>query len=139
MAGVKIVLYRSGLHSLLRSPRGVVGRDALRRGHRVQAVAQRLAPRRSGRLSSSIYVRMRAGILGPIVEVGSPLDYAKWQHDGTGIYGPRHRPIRPKRRGLSRRRGAVLVFDWRGQRVYARSVRGAPPTKFLSRALHAAV
>lgn len=137
MAGVKIILNRPGLFNLLRSPTGVVGRDALRRGRRVQALAQRLAPRRTGRLAGSIYVRMRPGILGPKVQVGTSLKYARWQHDGTGIYGPRHRPITPKRRG--RRRGSVLVFDWRGQRVYAQKVRGAPATKFLTRALKAAV
>lgn len=132
MAGVKIVLDRLGLFQVLRSPTGMVARDALKRGRRVQSHAQRLAPVDTGRLRSSINVRLRPGIRGVVVEVGTSLDYAMFQHDGTGVYGPRHRMIRP-------RRAKVMVFSWRGRRVYAHEVRGAPGTKFLERALRSAV
>jgi hypothetical protein len=130
--GVRIVLDRVGLFSLLRSPTGAVARDALARGRRVQRAAQRIAPVRTGRLRESINVRMRPGIRGVVVEVGTSLNYALYQHDGTGVYGPRGRPIRA-------RRGKVMVFDVGGQRVFAREVRGVPGTKFLARALSAAV
>jgi len=132
MAGVRIVLDRVGLFQLLRSPTGVVARDALKRGHRVQNLAQRLAPVDTGRLRNSINVRLKPGIRGVTVEVGTSLSYAMIQHDGSGVYGPRHRPIRA-------RRGKVMVFTWHGQRVYAREVSGVRGTKFLSRAVIAAL
>lgn len=132
MAGVKIVIDRVGLAKILRSPTGMVARDALKRGRRVRDLAQRLAPTDTGRLRGSINVRLKPGLRGVVVEVGTSLNYALYQHDGTGIYGPLHRPIRA-------RRGKVMVFTWHGQRVYARQVRGVPGTKFLSRAVIAAV
>ena len=64
-------------------------------------------------------------------EVYSDLDYARYVHEGTGLYGPTNRPIRPRRaRALSWRAG--------GQRVFAREVRGAKPQPFLREALLAA-
>jgi len=132
VAGVVIVLDRIALFQLLKSPTGAVIRDARRRGRRVQSAARRLAPVRTGRLRASIEVRLRPGVAGLVVEVGTGLHYARYQHDGTGVHGPLHRPIRAKR-------GKVMVFEWRGQRVFARQVSGAPATKFLERALHAAI
>lgn len=132
MPGVTIVLDRVGLFQLLRSPTGAVARDALRRGRNVRTLARVLAPKRTGRLAASISVKLVPRLTGLAVEVGTGLDYALYQHEGTGVYGPRHSPIRP-------RRGKVLVFAGRsGGTVYARSVRGARPTKFLERALIAA-
>lgn len=129
---VRIVLDRVGLFNLLRSPTGAVSRDAIARGRRVQRAAQRIAPVRTGRLRESINVRLRPGIRGIVVEVGTSLSYALYQHDGTGVYGPRGHSIRA-------RRGKVMVFEVGGQRVFAREVRGVPGTKFLERALSAAV
>jgi bacteriophage HK97-gp10 putative tail-component len=128
---VKIVLDQPGLFELLRSPTGAVARDALRRGDRVQAVARVLAPKRTGRLAASISVDLVAHRGGVAVQVGTNVDYALFQHDGTGIYG-RGRPIRP-------RAGKVLVFVSGGVKVYAHQVRGAPATKFLERAIFAAI
>lgn len=132
MAGVKIILNRVNLFTMLRSPGGTVARDARKRAERVRDRAQLLAPVNTGRLRASINVRLRPGVLGIKYEVGSSLHYAKFQHDGTGVYGPRHRPIKAKR-------GKVMVFTWHGKQVFAREVRGAPATKFLAHALLAAV
>lgn len=133
MPGVIIVLDRVGLFQLLRSPTGAVARDALKRGRHVRDLARVLAPKRSGRLAASISVKLVPRLSGLAVEVGTGLDYALYQHDGTGVYGPRHSPIRA-------RRGKVLVFTAGvGDKVFARSVRGARPTKFLERAIVAAI
>jgi hypothetical protein len=129
---VKIILDHVALFELLRSPTGAVARDAKKRGDRVQELARLLAPKRTGRLAASIRVRLVPRLSGVAVEVGSSLDYALYQHEGTGIYGPRHRPIRPTGRL------GVLVFEHHGVRVYARQVSGARPTKFLEHALIAA-
>ncbi|ONK13137.1 HK97 gp10 family phage protein [Streptomyces sp. MP131-18] len=66
-------------------------------------------------------------------EVFSDLDYARYVHEGTGVYGPRRRPIRPVRR---------QVLTWRdlgsGERVFARQVEGQRPRPFLMDGLLAA-
>ena len=56
--------------------------------------------------------------------------YALWVEVGTGIYGKRKRPIRPKK-------GKFLV--WRdkktGKLIFAREVRGRPATPFFRPAI----
>lgn len=56
--------------------------------------------------------------------------YARFQHEGTGLYGPRRARIRPKR-------AKVLRFYWKKVRavVFTPSVRGSPATKFMVRAM----
>lgn len=129
------------LYAILNSPQGPLARDALRRGLRVQTQAKRnlaggpSGPKRidTGRLRSSIHVNLvtRNGELTSLV--GTGVKYAKLVHDGTGIYGPRRRPIRPKTKQFLRfrpRRG--------GKWVYAKEVKGMKPNKFLKDALRAA-
>jgi len=57
-------------------------------------------------------------------------EYALFQHEGTGIYGPNKRPIRPKK-------GKYLswIDQDTGKRVFAKEVRGTPAKKFLTRAI----
>lgn len=59
-----------------------------------------------------------------IVTAGEGLDYAGYQNEGTGIYGPEGAPIVPVN-------AKVLVFDSAaGGVTFARSVKGAPGTHF---------
>lgn len=72
--------------------------------------------------------------------VGSPLDYMLYQHEGTGIYGPRGTPIRPVHRKFLRfevKSGKAAA----GRRpvVFAKQVRGVVGDKFLLRALQESV
>ncbi len=135
-------LNTAAIRALLDSPQGGVARDLLRRGLRVESRAKLnlsgvggSGPKRvdTGRLRASINTSLgtRNGHLAVIV--GTNLSYARYVHDGTGIYGPRHRPIRP-------RRGRYLRFKPRGARgyVYVRQVRGMAPNPFLAEALSAA-
>lgn len=121
------------LAALLRSERGPVAQDLLRRGLRVQNRARQLCPVNTGRLRNSITVELV--IVGgiPVVRIGTNVEYARWVHDGTGVYGPLRRPIRP-------RRAKVLAFTPRGssQTVFATQVRGTPGRPFLRDALEAA-
>lgn len=128
-----IVLDHVALSRVLRSPTGIVGRDARRRGQRVRDLARLLAPKRSGRLAASIGISVRVGPGGVTVRVGSDLDYATYVHEGTGVYGPRHRPITATGNGVMVFRGAG------GELVYARTVSGTRGTPYLTRALRAAV
>ena len=142
MAGVEFShqLDLGAVRALLTSPQGPVVRDLLRRGLLVETQAKRNlggigGPKRidTGRLRASIatVVVTRGG--SPVVLVGTNVNYARYVHDGTGVYGPRHTPIRP-------RRGKFLRFRPRGSRkwIYARQVKGMKPNPFLTNALPAA-
>lgn len=127
MAGVDT----SGLEGALRD----LSLDLIDRlGDRFIEKAQEGVSRRSGRLHDSIQVVYRPALRsdGASVVVGAETDYARFQDEGTGIYGPEGRPITPTR-------GKVLVFDWpaAGGIVFARSVRGSEPTRFWTKAVEA--
>lgn len=130
----------AAVRRLLTSPTGGVTRDLLRRGLLVETQAKRNlggvgGPKRidTGRLRASIATQMVHRNGNPAVLVGSNINYAILVHEGTGVYGPLHRPIRPKR-------AKRLRFRPKGSRrfVYARQVRGMPANRFLANALHAA-
>lgn len=88
------------------------------------------------------------------MRIGTNVKYARFVHDGTGLYGPRRRAITAKGGGLmrwpvrgqssSRRstvpgRGRVTTRSMRPQQyAYARKVRGMRGTPFLRNALPAA-
>lgn len=104
----------------------------LRLSKKVQREAKKnlVKHNRTGQLSASIFARVvqRGGV--PIGQVGTPLKRGLWLDQGTGIYGPRNRPIRPVR-------AKYLRFTTRtGQVVYAKSVRGIRPTRFLRDSLN---
>lgn len=112
----------------------------LRRGLLVETQAKRNlggigGPKRvdTGRLRASINTQLVVEQGIPRAVIGTNVYYARWVHDGTGLYGPRHAVIRPKRRKF-------LRFRPHGSRryVYARSVKGSPGNPFLRNALHAA-
>jgi hypothetical protein len=52
---------------------------------------------------------------------------ARWQSEGTGIYGPSGQPIVPLR-------AQVLHFFIQGTEFFRRSVRGVPPNDYMGRA-----
>lgn len=132
---------RGEIAAMLRNPGGGVARDMLRRGVRVQSQARRNLrggagkPRRwaTGQLAGSIYVKPVTVGGNPAVWVGTGVRHAKWVHNGTGIYGPRRRPIRPTR-------GKYLVFTPKGAKgkIFVREVKGMRPNPFLADALSAA-
>jgi hypothetical protein len=130
----------AGIRLLLTSPQGGVYRDLLRRGLLVETQAKRNlggigGPKRidTGRLRASVATQMVRRDESWVVVIGTNVRYARFVHDGTGIYGPRRRPIRPIR-------AKFLRFRPKGSRkfVYAREVRGMAPNPFLANALSAA-
>jgi hypothetical protein len=124
---------------VMRSPSGPVARDVMRRGFKVQARAkQNLSglgghPKRvrTGQLRASITVELIYKRTFPASRIGTRVAYARYVHDGTGLYGPRHRMIRPVRR-------QVLRWAGRGGFVYSKYSRGMRPSNFLTDALPAA-
>jgi hypothetical protein len=142
MADVRIThrLDLAAIRVLLTSPQRGVVQDLLRRGLLVETAAKRnLAgvggPKRidTGRLRASINTQLASRGGTPLVLVGTNVRYGRFVHDGTGVYGPRRRPIRP-------RRGKFLRFrpGRRGPYVYAREVKGMRPNQYLTNALPAA-
>lgn len=87
---------------------------------------------RSGDLHASIGFdigRAAGGVQLELYSEGAE-PYALYQHEGTGIYGPKKRPIRPKN-------GPFLV--WKdpdtNELIFAKEVKGTPAKKFLTRAI----
>lgn len=116
-------------------------------GVKVQAVARRRAPRATGKLSGSISMSANAGGRAVYADIGTPLQYGLYQHEGTGIYAT-GRPIRPRRAKYMRFMPGRPVGPLqgggkftRGRRrsgpgwVFAKQVRGVPPNSFLTTAL----
>ena len=95
----------------------------------VANAARRRCPVDNGALRASIRSKVSRRGTEVIGEVYSDLEYAAYVHQGTGIYGPSHRPIRPVR-------ARVLSWQQAGAgRVFAREVRGSRPQPFLADAL----
>lgn len=138
----------SVLQFMFNSPQGAVAKDLMKRGARVESRAKRnvsgiggSGPKRvdTGHLRSSIKHQLVIRPEGLSVRIGTNVYYARFVHDGTGIYGPRKRVIKPKR---------AKALVWRSQQygqtsgrfrgfVVAKSVKGMKPNPFLAAALPA--
>lgn len=114
-------------------------------GRQVENAAKERCPVDEGRLRSSITHTVTVSPGKVTVRVGSPLEYAVYVHEGTGIYGPRHAPIRPvskkalkfptpKQMGPLAPGARRPSKDQRGF-VFATEVKGSPPNPFLADAL----
>ena len=134
-----VVMYRERMEQGL-------AHDAMARmndiGRQVVNHARADCPVDSGQLRSSITHHVTLVGRTARMRVGSPLERAKWIHEGTGIYGPHKKPIvpvsakalkfptpkifGPMPRGVSRSPGGF---------VFAKSVKGIPPNPFLTEAL----
>jgi hypothetical protein len=110
------------------APGGIVYKGARTVGTAVQAAATRLAPVDSGRLRQSGDTEVITRQDAAVARVSFSARHALPVHEGTGIYGPRRRPIVPRR---------ARVLSWwdrrSGGRRFARSVRGMRPRRFLTR------
>lgn len=110
---------------------GATAKALVRSAVKVQNQARRNAPVDTGLLRQSITYTITG--VGETAEarVGSNLDYALGVETGTGIYGPKGRPITPVRAKALRfpKKGGGIVF--------AASVRGRPGTPYLKPALRA--
>lgn len=143
---------QAGMNALLRSPRGPVAADLLRRGRRVESRAKVLCPVNRSRLRSSITHELVTIGGDLVVRIGTNVDYARPVHDGTGVYGPKGTPIHPvtakvlawpNRGTTSRRRTRTgRTVTTRAQTAtstsFAAYVQGTPGRPFLARALPAA-
>lgn len=84
------------------------------------------APISTGTLRKSILTDVSSN--GEEGRIYSDLDYALYQEEGTGIYGPRKSPITPKK-------ARYLRFKTKsGEIVYTKKVKGVRAKKFFSNA-----
>jgi hypothetical protein len=130
---VNTVYDRNSINNMLHSSNGMTGREITRRGERVLARAKELVGYDSGRLHNSLRLS-RSTVGGEVaVTISTPLKYARYHHDGTGIFGRTGQPIRPVS-------AKALRFKPRGSTgfVFAASVRGSRPNPFMREALEAA-
>lgn len=125
--------------AILKSPHGGLAKDMARRGIKVTAMAKKNLSRpptrvNTGYLRASINWKIVLFSGYPGVRIGTPVNYARWVHDGTGIYGPRGLPITPKT-------AKMLVWQAKkgGKLMFAKTVKGMRPNPFLRDALPAAV
>ena len=105
---------------LFRAADGAAREVARRAGRAALEVVQPRIPRQSGQAAAQTRVRVRSDIEGHHVTVG-PTKAVAWRvrffEEGTGIYGHRHKPIRPRRAKAFRLPGGVEVASVRGQRA----------------------
>lgn len=143
------VFNKAVMEKILRGPNGGVVKDLIKRGARVQSRARRnlgghtgSGPRRinTGLLRASISTQLSVQPQWLVMRVGTGVRYARWVHDGTGIYGPKKTLIKPKQ-------AKALVFESKvygakkGKfvgKVVVKSVKGMKPNPFLAKALSAA-
>lgn len=136
------------LQYMFRDPNGAVAKDLMKRGARVESRAKRnlsgiggSGPKRvdTGHLRSSIKHHLVIRPEGLSVRIGTNVYYARFVHDGTGLYGPKHMVIKPKRA-----KALVWRSQLHGQKsgkfrgyVVVKSVKGMRPNPFLATALPA--
>ena len=138
MVKVWHVVDQGKLNTMLKSPSGAIAKDMMRRGQKVVNAAKRNIssdPTRvnTGRLRSSVTMQLVMGGSRIAVRVGTNVKYARYVHDGTGLYGPRHAMIRPVSKKALRWKGGG-----KGGYVFSKTSRGMRPNPFLKKALQAA-
>lgn len=129
------------IHAMFRNPIGGLARDMARRGLKVETAAKRNlagangAPRRINNaiLRDTTKARPVTWRGLPASRIGTPVRYARFVHDGTGLFGPKKRRITPRTK-------KALRFKPKGSArfVVRRSVAGMVANPFLKDALPAA-
>ena len=130
----RVELHRGNIIAVLSGPAGPVVARMADYGRRTVNAAKRTAPVDNGTYRASLQYLVFARGTSVILRVGSDLHYAEYIAKGTGIYGPKHRPIRPVHRKF-------LKFKPKGATrfVFARQVKGSPPNPHLIDALRSVI
>lgn len=130
---IRIDMHQAAIFELLHSPAGPVHRKVSSVVRLTEAIAKATAPVDEGRLKNSHTGSVTDEGIRLVGRVEATAWYAALLARGTGIYGPRGRPIKPKKPG------GFLVFRGRdGSLVFAREVKGVRPNPWLTNALKAA-
>lgn len=141
---VRHQLNLTAVEALLKGPNGGVAKDMLKRGLLVESRAKlnlQRSPRRvnTGQLRASIRTTFVMVGGAPAVRVGTSLKYARYVHDGTGLYGPHHKYIRPINKKVLRWKAhGPTGIPGKGGYVFRMKSSGMRPNPFLRNALSAA-
>jgi hypothetical protein len=122
------------LRPLVNNPASPVRRHMALAGAAVKGVAQRGAPVDNGRLRPATSNREILAYPEIRQRISSHTRYAWWVNTGTGIYGPRRRMIRPRKKG-----GLLRWVGKDGTVRYARKVKGMRPRRYLVDAVKAVI
>lgn len=129
MAFVRLNMHQGAIEEFLHSPSGPVHRAVASKVRKTEAIAVATAPVNLGRLKG----QRKSGVNDEgnrlVGFVSFTVNYALYVHEGTGIYGPKGAPIKPKTKRFLR----FKLPD--GTIVYAKSVKGMPGRPFLVEAL----
>ena len=148
MAQVTLKLNQKQIIDQLTGPSGAVALDLLKRGRRVQNMAQRLAPVDQGQLRASITTEVLGTGTTLAYHMGTNLKYGMYVEFGTGIYAGRGE-ITAKGGGLMRWPNKNNAYKTTGgnrrysggktaKYVYAKKIKGMRAQPFLRPALEAA-
>jgi hypothetical protein len=125
---------------LTQSPAGPVVRQADQIGRRTVNGAKRNVRVDDGHLRASIDHTIDVSSRRVTMRAGSPLQYGLYLHEGTGLYGPKRRVIRPvfakalRFEVKSPGPGGRVPAKGRRTVVFAKFVRGVKGDKWLVRA-----
>ena len=94
--------------------------------NKIQSEARKRAPHRTGSLQRSILAYLKYPLA--IVQVNEK--YGVYIEQGTGIYGPEGRPIRPVK-------AKVLVFKIGGRTIFTKEIKGIRAKPFFAPGIQA--
>jgi hypothetical protein len=143
VARVRVRLNQAAYRELVNGPAGPVVRQAERIGRRTVNGAKRNVKVDDGHLRSTIDHNVTVYPGRVTMRAGSPLDYGLYLHEGTGLYGPKRRVIRPLNLATTKALrfevktpgpGGRVPAKGRRAVVFAKFVRGVKPDKWLVRA-----
>jgi len=122
----RVVLDPVAMDKMLNQQTGEVGQYLRKKGILIQAAGRRQVGKRTDRLAESIEIVHGRSSLGQFIQVGSRLDYAFYEHEGTKPH-----IIRPNNHKF-------LRFSGGGRVVYTKEVLhpGQKPNRFLSDQLY---
>ncbi|MEV0822545.1 hypothetical protein [Nonomuraea rubra] len=144
MARVRVRVNQAEFRRLTQSPAGPVVRQADQIGRRTVNGAKRNVKVDDGHLRSTIDHTLDVSARRVTMRAGSPLAYGLYLHEGTGLYGPKRKVIRPISAKALRFEvktpgpGGRVPAKGRRAVVFAKFVRGVKPDKWLVRAFRAA-
>ena len=104
---MRVRLDQSQINQLLRGPSGPVVQQVTSYSRRTANRAKQRVGVDTGRLRSSISHTVNVEGKKVVGRVGSVVQYARYHHEGTGIYGPKRKPITPVK-------APFLVFPAKG-------------------------
>jgi hypothetical protein len=144
MAAIVVTFNGSEIQTLMRGPSGAVMIDLHRRANNILNAARIGCPVDQGALRGSLHSEPVTIDGNPGYRIGSPLEYAVYVHEGTGIYG-KGAPITPKSKPMlawpAKNQSGEGNRRYEGGEtagyIFAKQVAGMPGRPFLLNALQA--